>query len=257
MGLYNLDKIFRPDSVAVIGASEKEGSIGHIHVRNLVEGGYQGKIFPVHPHYTRIHGLEVYPSLTKIEHNIDLAIIAIPIASVPQVIKECVEVGVGGTIVVSAGGRETGVQGLEIEEKLSGRKQEQAEYENIKTQMSALKKDYEDTDEKYIEIKNEISQLNKRAVKLYLQIEPSPFVRFFKKIQQIWRTSKTIFFIQLILITILIMIAVTAYYQNNNLQTLLLESGFTLILIIIFIRKQLIRIFLKGLHHTLFLPCLW
>jgi acetyltransferase len=110
MGLYNLDKIFKPDSVAVIGASEKEGSIGHIHVRNLVEGGYQGKIFPVHPHYTKIHGLEAYPSLTKIEHNIDLSIIAIPIASVPPVIKECVEVGVGGTIIVSAGGRETGVR---------------------------------------------------------------------------------------------------------------------------------------------------
>ena len=118
MGLYNLDKIFKPDSVAVIGASEKEGSIGHIHVRNLVEGGYQGKIFPVHPHYTKIHGLEAYPSLTKIEHNIDLSIIAIPIASVPPVIKECVEVGVGGTIIVSAGGRETGVRGLEIEEKI-------------------------------------------------------------------------------------------------------------------------------------------
>ena len=46
MGLYNLDKIFKPDSVAVIGASAKEGSIGHIHVRNLVEGGYQGKTIP-------------------------------------------------------------------------------------------------------------------------------------------------------------------------------------------------------------------
>jgi acetyltransferase len=118
MGLYNLDKIFKPDSVAVIGASKKEGSIGHIHVRNLVEGGYQGKIFPVHPHYTKICGLEAYPSLTKIEDNIDLAIIAIPITSVPQVIEECVEVGVGGTIIVSAGGRETGVQGLEIEENI-------------------------------------------------------------------------------------------------------------------------------------------
>ena len=118
MGIYNLDKIFRPESIAVIGASEKDGSIGSAHMRNLIQGGYQGKIFPVHPHYTRIHGLEVYPSLTKIEHNIDLAIIAIPIASVPQVIKECVEVGVGGTIIVSAGGRETGVQGLEIEEKI-------------------------------------------------------------------------------------------------------------------------------------------
>ncbi|NIR15710.1 MAG: GNAT family N-acetyltransferase, partial [Desulfobacterales bacterium] len=118
MGLYNLDKVFRPETIAVVGASQKEGSIGYVHVQNLIRGGFQGKIFPVNPHYTAIHGLEAYPSLTKIEHNIDLAIIAIPIASVPQVIKECVEVGVGGTIIVSAGGRETGDRGLEIEEKI-------------------------------------------------------------------------------------------------------------------------------------------
>ena len=62
-----------------------------------------------------------------------------------------------------------------IEEKLFGREQEQAEYEYIKTQMSTLKKDYEDMDEKYIEIKSKISELNKRAVELYLRIEPSPF----------------------------------------------------------------------------------
>ncbi len=128
-----------------------------------------------------------------------------------------------------------------IEEKLSGRKQEQAEYENIKTQMSALKKDYKDTDEKYIETKIKISQLNKRAMKLYLQIEPSPFVRFFKRIQQTWRVSKTIFFIQVILISMLI--AVIASYGNNDLQTLLLESGFTLIFIIVFIRLPKYRLF--------------
>jgi len=118
MGLYNLDKIFKAESIAVIGASEKDGSIGSSHMRNLIQGGYQGKIFPVHPRYTTVHGIAAYPSLSKIDHPIDLAIIAIPIASVPQVIKECVEVGVGGTIIVSAGGREIGVQGLEIEEKI-------------------------------------------------------------------------------------------------------------------------------------------
>lgn len=132
---------------------------------------------------------------------------------------------------------------LKIEEKLSGREKEQAEYENIKTQMSALRKIYEDTDEKYIELKNEINQINKRAVELYLRVEPSPFTRFLKRIQQIWRVSKTIFFIQLILIAMLVMIAVTAYYQNNDLQTLLLESGFTLILILLFIRLPKYRFF--------------
>ena len=118
MGLYNLNKVFRPESIAVVGASQKEGSIGSVHVQNLIRGGFEGKIFPVNPHYTAIHGLEAYPSLAKIEHSIDLAIIAIPIAKVPQVIKECVEIGVGGTIIVSAGGRETGAQGLEIENNI-------------------------------------------------------------------------------------------------------------------------------------------
>ncbi len=118
MGIYNLDKIFRPESIAVIGASEKDRSIGSAHILNLIQGGYQGKIFPVHPHYTRIHGLKAYPSISRINHAVDLAIIAIPISSVPSVIRECIQVGVGGAIVVSAGGKETGSQGREIEERI-------------------------------------------------------------------------------------------------------------------------------------------
>jgi acetyltransferase len=118
MGLYNLDKIFRPTTIAVVGASQKEGSIGSVHIKNLIRGGFQGKIFPVNPCYAEIHGLEAYPSVAKIEQCIDLAIIAIPIAEVPQVIKECVEVGVGGAIIISAGGRETGSQGLEVENRI-------------------------------------------------------------------------------------------------------------------------------------------
>jgi acetyltransferase len=118
MGLYNLDKIFEPESVAVVGASEKEGSIGYVHVQNLIAGGYQGKIFPVNPHYTAIHGLKAYPSISRIDHAVDLAIIAIPISSVPAVIRECAQVGVGGAIVVSAGGKETGPQGREIEDRI-------------------------------------------------------------------------------------------------------------------------------------------
>ncbi len=118
MGIYNLDKIFRPESIAVIGASEKAGSIGYVHMRNLIDGGYQGQIFPVNPWYATIHGMKAYSSLFTIDDSIDLAIIAIPIVSVPAVIKECVQVGVGGTIIISAGGRETGAQGLEIENEI-------------------------------------------------------------------------------------------------------------------------------------------
>jgi acetyltransferase len=118
MGLYNLDKIFEPESIAVVGASEKEGSIGSVHVQNLIQGGYQGKIFPVNPHYTSTHGLKAYPSISRIDHAVDLAIIAIPISSVPSVIRECAQVRVGGAIVVSAGGKETGPRGREIEDRI-------------------------------------------------------------------------------------------------------------------------------------------
>jgi acetyltransferase len=118
MGLHNLDKIFKPESIAVVGASEKEGSIGYVHVQNLIQGGYQGKIFPVNPHYSAIHGLKAYPSISRIDHAVDLAIIAIPISSVPSVIRECAHLGLGGAIVVSAGGKETGPQGREIEERM-------------------------------------------------------------------------------------------------------------------------------------------
>jgi acetyltransferase len=118
MGLHNLDKIFKPESIAVVGASEKEGSIGYVHVQNLIQGGYQGKIFPVNPHYSAIDGLKAYPSISRIDHAVDLAIIAIPISSVPSVIRECAHLGLGGAIVVSAGGKETGPQGREIEERM-------------------------------------------------------------------------------------------------------------------------------------------
>jgi acetyltransferase len=118
MGLYNLDKLFKPDSIAVVGASEKEGSIGYIHMHNLTEGGYEGQVFPINPRYDSVHGLKAYPSLGAIGHPIDLAIIAIPIASVPEVIREGGQLGVGGAIIISAGGRETGPKGIEIERRI-------------------------------------------------------------------------------------------------------------------------------------------
>ena len=115
MGVYNLDKIFKPESIAVIGASEKEGSIGRVLVENLIKGGFQGKVYPVNPRYRSIHALEAYPSILDTNMAIDLAIIATPIATVPGVVKECVEAGVEGAIIISAGGKETGAKGSELE----------------------------------------------------------------------------------------------------------------------------------------------
>ena len=118
MSIHNLDKIFKPSSVAVIGASEKEGSVGHSLIKNIMEGGYQGKIFPVNPHYKFIKGLAAYSAVSDIDKATDLAVIATPIVKVPSIIKECVQAGVGGAIILSAGGKEIGLKGREKEKKI-------------------------------------------------------------------------------------------------------------------------------------------
>jgi acetyltransferase len=118
MGLYNLDKIFKPESVAVIGASRKEGTIGYALMENLTEGGYRGRIVPVNPKYSEILGIETYKSLSKAGGKVDLAVIATPIFTVPEIIKECVDQGVGGAVIISAGGKETGKEGLKLEQEI-------------------------------------------------------------------------------------------------------------------------------------------
>lgn len=118
MGLYNLDKIFSPKSIAIIGASEKPKSVGEALIRNLVSGGPDVKLYPVNPNYREIKGLKAFGSLSDIQKNIDLAVIATPIAAVPDITKECVQNGVGGAIIISAGGKETGKEGRKIEEEI-------------------------------------------------------------------------------------------------------------------------------------------
>lgn len=118
MSIYNLDKIFKPDSIAIIGASEKEGSVGHALTNNLLIGGYQGKIFPVNFHQKKIAGIPAYHSLSDIGQPVDLAVIATPIATVPSIIRECVTTETGGVIVISAGGKETGTEGRRIEAEI-------------------------------------------------------------------------------------------------------------------------------------------
>jgi acetyltransferase len=118
MGVYNLDKIFNPNAIAVVGASEKGESIGFAVMENLIQGGFEGTVVPVNPNYSKILGLEAYPAISALAQPVDLAVIATPISSVPSIVKECVDMGVGGAIVISAGGRETGVQGRMLEEQI-------------------------------------------------------------------------------------------------------------------------------------------
>ncbi|PMP68061.1 MAG: acyl-CoA synthetase, partial [Thermodesulfobacterium geofontis] len=84
-----LDFIFKPQSIAVIGASEDEKKIGHVVFKNLVNQGFRGKVYPVNPKRKEILGIKCYPSVREIPDKIDLAIVVIPAKGVPSIIKEC------------------------------------------------------------------------------------------------------------------------------------------------------------------------
>ncbi len=118
MGVDNLDKIFQPESIAVIGASERERSIGSAIMRNLIHVEYPGEVYPINPHHKTIWGLPTHPSVLDLKSRIDLVILAVPIALAPQIVKECAEAKVGGIVIISAGGKETGAKGRELEDAI-------------------------------------------------------------------------------------------------------------------------------------------
>lgn len=113
-----LKAFLTPHSVAVIGASRKVGKVGHEVVRNLLRYGYPGKIFPINPGATKILGLKCYPSVKDVEENVDLGVVAVPAKIVATVAEEAGEKGLRGLIVISAGFREIGSEGLEREKEL-------------------------------------------------------------------------------------------------------------------------------------------
>ena len=112
----NLDFLFYPKSVAVIGASNKEGKIGNAIMKNLINFGFKGKIYPVNVKESEVMGLKAYKSVLEIPDEVDVAVIAIPGRFVPQVLEECGRKGVKGAVVISAGFKEAG--NVELEEKL-------------------------------------------------------------------------------------------------------------------------------------------
>lgn len=112
----NLDFLFYPQSVAIIGASNKEGKIGNAIMKNLINFGFKGKIYPVNVKEEKILGIKAYKSVLEIPDNVDVAVISIPGKFVPQILEECGQKGVKGVVVISAGFKEAG--NVELEEKL-------------------------------------------------------------------------------------------------------------------------------------------
>jgi acetyl coenzyme A synthetase (ADP forming)-like protein len=116
--VHALDPILRPASIALIGASRQSNTIGWLILDNLLRHGFTGPVYPVNPKATAIHSIPAHASVKAIGKPVDLAIIAVPKEHVAKVARECVDAGVKGLVVISAGFREVGGAGIEREREL-------------------------------------------------------------------------------------------------------------------------------------------
>ena len=117
-GYQSLDAILRPNNVAVIGATEKPGSVGRTILWNLISNPFGGTIYPVNPKRPNVMGIKAYPNVGSILEPIDLAIIVTPAHTVPGIVQECADAGVSGVIIISAGFKEVGEEGAALEKQI-------------------------------------------------------------------------------------------------------------------------------------------
>ena len=117
-GRKPLDAIFSPRSVAVVGATEKAGSVGRTVLRNLISNPFGGTVYPVNPKRPNVLGVKAYPTIKDLPEVVDLAVIVTPAPTVPGLIGECADAGIKGAIVISAGFKETGPDGMILESQV-------------------------------------------------------------------------------------------------------------------------------------------
>ncbi len=110
-----LDSLFKPKSIAIIGASSKDLSIGNVIIKNLVHFGYKGPIYPINPKEPEIRGIKAYPTIFDVPHDIDAAHVIIPSKFVPQIIEDCGKKGIKSVIINSAGFSEMGEEGVALQ----------------------------------------------------------------------------------------------------------------------------------------------
>lgn len=116
--MSTLEFFFKPKQVAVIGASRSPQKIGHAILRNIVTSGFRGRIYPVNPREKEIEGIKCYPEIGKVGSPVDLAVVSVPAERTLAVAEECGKAGVKGLIVITAGFKETGSEGLKQERAL-------------------------------------------------------------------------------------------------------------------------------------------
>ena len=107
MSVLNLNKMFNPESVALIGASERKGALGNVVMKNLLADGFSGPILPVNPKYKKVNGVRAYQDIASSPVTPDLAVICTPAVTIPGIISELGERGTRAAVVLSAGFHES------------------------------------------------------------------------------------------------------------------------------------------------------
>ena len=115
--MSRIQVMFDPKTIALIGATEKDGAVGQIILKNLLQSKDR-KIFPVNPHADKLFNLDSYPRITAVPEHVELAVVATPARSVPGVLEECGNAGVAGAVIISAGFREIGEEGIQLENEI-------------------------------------------------------------------------------------------------------------------------------------------
>ena len=120
----DLDSLFNPQSIAVIGASTRNGSVGHALFSNILLNGYTGVVYPVNARARSVLGVKAYPSVLEIPDEVEMAVVIVPAVAVPAVLAECGQKRVKAAIVISAGFKELGPNGAKLQKSLSARARE-------------------------------------------------------------------------------------------------------------------------------------
>ena len=115
--MSRIQVMFNPKTIALIGATEKEGAVGRTILENLLRSK-ERKIFPVNPHTNKVLDVESYPTIASVPEHVDLAVVATPARSVPVVVEECGQAGVEGVVIISAGFKEIGEEGTQLESEI-------------------------------------------------------------------------------------------------------------------------------------------
>ncbi|MBS1851052.1 MAG: bifunctional acetate--CoA ligase family protein/GNAT family N-acetyltransferase [Acidobacteria bacterium] len=113
-----LDALFSPETVAVIGATDRPGTVGRTVLQNLLVPAFHGRVYPVNPQKTEVLGAKAYKSVRDLPESIDLAVLATPAATIPALVDECVQAQVKSAVVISAGFKERGAEGVELERQI-------------------------------------------------------------------------------------------------------------------------------------------